>query len=366
MQAGQTTGIPGLVGELRSDPTSGDWVIIAASRNLRPRHQAKEMQPAECPLCPGNEQQTPPEVLALKNKRSTSTKASWDVRVVPNRFAAVGPEGSLERRIRAGLFRVIDSVGYHEVVIETNDHAQRSWEITIDQLALVFDAWRKRYVAITNDPRIRYFIAFKNEGRPAGGSLEHQHSQIIATAVVPARVKQRAEVAWQYYQENGRNLYHDLIEAELLSRDLIVAETKEFVAFAHFAATVPYEIWIVPRKVRPSVKVCTPAELESLAVITQNMYRALHRLTPELSFNMELHTAPVDLEKAPYLCWYLQILPTGFTVAAGFEKGTGMSINPISPEAAAVQLRDATYTEHRSPKNGNTRNGDRSDANRSV
>ena len=111
--------------QLRQDPTTKEWVIIATERLKRP-HDFKKVEPAvekpsfkeDCPFCPGNEHLTPHETLAYRSSGPADSKGWW-VRVIPNIFPALSPEGSLERKEEKGFFRMMDGVGRHEVVIES-------------------------------------------------------------------------------------------------------------------------------------------------------------------------------------------------------------------------------------------------------
>jgi UDPglucose--hexose-1-phosphate uridylyltransferase len=79
------------VSELRQDPTTLGWVLVAPERSRRPDDHASADRPRSlgadaCPLCPGHESETPPEVWRLGSK-----DGNWRVRVVPNRFPLLRP-----------------------------------------------------------------------------------------------------------------------------------------------------------------------------------------------------------------------------------------------------------------------------------
>src|SRR5438552_2347685 len=101
--------------ELRKDPVLGRWVIISTERGKKPSDFG-ETEPARtgrfCPFCPGNEDKTPPEVLAYRENGSGPNTAGWKVRVVPNKFPALQIEGSLNRR-GEGLYDKMNGIGAH-------------------------------------------------------------------------------------------------------------------------------------------------------------------------------------------------------------------------------------------------------------
>ncbi|MGD0075480.1 MAG: galactose-1-phosphate uridylyltransferase, partial [Candidatus Binataceae bacterium] len=102
--------------ELRKDPIVGRWVIISTERSKRPTDFAHGSNSgglrntAVCVLCPGNEEMTPPEVLAYRDTNLAPNRAGWHVRVVPNKFPALKIEGSMGRRGQ-GLYDMMNGVG---------------------------------------------------------------------------------------------------------------------------------------------------------------------------------------------------------------------------------------------------------------
>ena len=204
--------------QLRQDPTTKEWVIIAAERSKRPHDFIKtktliEKPPykEDCPFCPGNEHLTPHESLAYRSGGPADSKGWW-VRVIPNKFPALSPEGSWERKEEKGFFRMMDGMGIHEVVIESPIHNQLLPLMEDKQVEEVLLAYRERYLALREDPRIKLIIVFKNHGEAAGTSLDHTHSQLVGTAVVPSNIRKKLEEAARYYDDHGRCVYCDSIQ----------------------------------------------------------------------------------------------------------------------------------------------------------
>ena len=108
--------------ELRKDPITGRWVIISTERGRRPidflRDSVIINGQKNCPFCPGAEAKTPPEILVYGRNGGGANTSGWSIRVVPNRFPALGIEGELDRE-GDGLFDKMNGVGAHEVVVET-------------------------------------------------------------------------------------------------------------------------------------------------------------------------------------------------------------------------------------------------------
>src|SRR5262249_21186968 len=141
-----------------------------------------------CPFCPGNELKTPPEVLAYRSSGGPN-EPGWNVRVIPNKFPALRVEGNLERE-GEGMYDKMDGVGAHEVIIETPDHMATLATLPEKQIESVLWAFRDRTLDLKRDIRFQYILFFKNHGEPAGATLEHTHSQLIALPVVPRRVQE--------------------------------------------------------------------------------------------------------------------------------------------------------------------------------
>src|SRR5512136_2546964 len=112
--------------ELRKDPVTGRWVIISTERGKRPSDFGlQKVKPKEgfCPFCPGNEDKTPPEILAFRQEGSPRNGPGWRLRVVPNKFPALRVEGDLNRE-GVGLYDKMSGIGAHEVIIDTPRHAE--------------------------------------------------------------------------------------------------------------------------------------------------------------------------------------------------------------------------------------------------
>lgn len=330
--------------QLRQDPTTKEWVIIAAERSKRP-HELKRIEPSiekppykkDCPFCPGNEYLTPHETLAYRSSGPADSEGWW-VRVVPNKFPALSPEGSLERKEEKGFFRMMDGVGIHEVVIGSPIHNQLFPLMDDKQVEEVLLAYRERYLAIREDPRIKLIIIFKNHGQAAGTSLEHTHSQLVGTAVVPSNIRKKLEEAARYYDDHGRCVYCDSIQEELNSGKRIVMNNEKFVVLQPFASRRPFETWIIPKDHQASFGLISMDDSKTFARVLKETLLKLHSKLNDPPYNYVIHTAPIKDEWEDYYHWHLQIIPR-LTTAAGFEMGSGIFINVAFPEETAQFLR---------------------------
>ena len=219
--------------ELRKDPIVGRWVIIATDRARRPNDFIREPVVAHpgrfCPFCEGNEDKTPPEILGWRQNGQGPNQRGWSLRVVPNKFPALGIEGELARQ-GEGLFDKMNGVGAHEVIIETPDHNLTLAQLPEKRVEDVLWAYRDRMLDLKKDKRFRYVLIFKNHGEAAGSSLEHTHSQLIALPVVPIYVREEVESAKTYYNFKERCIFCDIIRQEAASGARVIEETDHFLA----------------------------------------------------------------------------------------------------------------------------------------
>jgi UDPglucose--hexose-1-phosphate uridylyltransferase len=333
--------------ELRQDATTREWVIIATERARRP-HEFSSPKPEEnaaalpeysekCPFCPGHESLTPEEVFAIR-EGGQKNGPCWQVRVVPNKFAALTPTEELARS-RQGTFRGVVGFGHHEVLIETPKHNRPMALMEVWELERIMYAFRSRYKALRADPKIQLIVIFKNHGRAAGTSIEHPHSQIVAVPIIPGGVRAKIEVAQRYYDDNGKCVYCALLDDELAAAARIVLETEDFVAFHPYASKVPFETWIMPRAHSTSFGNNHEEECFGVAPVLKKILAKIYVGLQNPDFNFILHVAPVEYEDAPYYHWHIQVLPR-LTLQAGFELGSGIFINSALPEQTAQFMRE--------------------------
>jgi UDPglucose--hexose-1-phosphate uridylyltransferase len=245
----------------------------------------------------------------------------------------------LERKEEKGFFRMMDGVGIHEVVIGSPIHNQIFPLMEDRQMEEVLLAYRERYLALREDPRIKLIIIFKNHGEAAGTSLEHTHSQLTGTSVVPSNIRKKLEEAARYYDDHGRCVYCDLIHEELRFKDRIVLDTEKFVVLHPFASRFPFETWIVPKEHQASFGLVSIEDSKRFARVLKTTLLKLHTKLNDPNYNYVIHTAPVKDELEDYYHWHLQVIPR-LTTPAGFEMGSGIYINVSFPEETAQFLRE--------------------------
>ncbi len=329
--------------ELRQNMVTKEWVVVASERAKRPEQfkSAEEKEPVpeydpKCPFCPGAEDKTPPETCRVEKD------GKWLVRSFPNKFAALVPEGETDN-VFSGVRRVMNGVGFHEVICETPLHNQHMGQLTEEHLASVISVYLKRFNDIGADPRVEQIIVFKNHGAGAGTSLVHPHSQLIALPVVPAHIRHRVEEAMRYFDDHGRCVVCEMLDMELKEETRITLETECFVSFVPYASFSPFHLWIVPKRHHARFGDLTQEEVPDLARNLKSILLKLYHGLNNPDFNLVVNSAPLD-GGTRYFHWYLSVIPR-VSKAAGFELGSGMFINTTLPEENAEYLRNVDTGE---------------------
>lgn len=328
--------------EIRHNRLTGEWVIIAPERakrggNLAPPAARPEIPEfvATCPFCPGNEGDA-----ANERYRVEGADGQWTLRSIVNKFSVLAANGEVALAgCRGGEEESVNGVGLHEVLIESPRHHLTTALFSPEHVRHILEAYIHRFRAFYADPRVRHVIVFKNHGAEAGASQQHPHSQIVGTPIVPGQILERIERARRVYAETGKCLACTLIAQEREAACRIVAENAHFVALIPYAALSPYHLWIFP-KVHAACFSELPGEtLSALAEIVHTVLRKVYGMLADPPFNLVVRSLGPLEKGAPYFHWYLSMVARVNKVA-GFELGTGMYVNPSSPEDRAQALRD--------------------------
>ena len=335
--------------EIRQDAITGRSVIIAPGRARRPGafpSGASQSSPAassadECPFCRGFEDHTPPEVLVLPK----SAGRDWKVRVVPNKYPAlavppaVSNSATTVAQIDDPLYRVAPAIGAHEVIVEDPRHITTTGDTTAENMSGVFRAYRDRFNYWKQDDRLVWPIAFKNLGEASGASLEHLHSQLMVLPIVPPDAKDKLFCSQRYFDRHHRCPFCEMLDRERAESVRTIIDDAQFTVFCPYASRVPFETWIVPRQHASHFETTNEDVLAQLGVVVLRTLRAIERLPAEPCYNLILHTAPFDIPAGEHYHWHIEVLPHQVKTA-GFERGSGMGLNPVPPEQAATILRN--------------------------
>lgn len=332
--------------ELRKDPLSQRWVIIAAERAKRLSDfdlEAVSEAPQFDPFVTGNEDKTPPEISAYRRPGTPPNTPGWRVRVMPNKFPVLGIEGSLNSR-GDGIYDKMQGIGAHEVIVDTPRSVRSISALNDESVQDMIWMYRDRLIDLRKDRRLKYGMIFKNVGAAAGATVYHSHSQLIVTPIVTQTVVQKLESCAEFFNYRGRCLVCDMVAQELEQARRIVLDSEYFVAFEPYAPRTPFETWIVPKFHESHFEDIKQPSCEDLAFVLRRTVALLEKGLGEIAYNYMVFTAPFDSGPLAHFHWHIEIIPR-MTKQAGFEWGTGFYINPVPPEDAAEFLRGLKLTE---------------------
>jgi UDPglucose--hexose-1-phosphate uridylyltransferase len=337
--------------EIRKDYLLNRWVVIATERNRRPTDLKKEKARTKtgvCPMCPGNENMTPPAILVYLRSAGGIRKAkdageqrhrNWLIRLVPNLYPAFSPpEMQPTRRKILKTNDLAIALGHHEVLVESPNHDEHPAVARTSQLTLVIDAYIDRLRELSAKPYVRYVSIFRNHGLEAGASLSHAHSQIIAAPMVPTTVHEEVRASKEFWNKNRRCAFCSISEKERNGPRLVL-ENPKFTVFTPYASVHPMEFWIVPKRHETTPLESPREERKTLAVTMKTCLGALKTLLNDPPYNYGFHLA-LNKDAREYYHWHLEVYPK-LATWAGFELSTGMYINTVTPEAAADSLKKA-------------------------
>jgi UDPglucose--hexose-1-phosphate uridylyltransferase len=335
---------------------TGSASAYVKARSPNPEHPNSDRP--NCPFCEGNERLTPPEVFAVGREPSAHPDSpGWTVRVVPNLYPAVSGAG---RR--------------HEVVVHSPRHIRKIADLSSDEVRSTARAWEARLIHASDDPAARFFQVGLNEGRAAGASLDHSHSQVLTLDFEPPLAV--AESAATKDEKNC--VLCDLVQNADNKRLVVAGLGDEALAFCPPWSETAYEILVVPLSHRQSFV----GKLDTLSWILTVSSALMKRLADTLgcedsgeeaassqgvAYNLVIHTSLIyqdgrvtpkgqtdrpdrsqqnssgrhstaGLPAASCGHWHAHVYPR-IQIPASIELGSGLFVCSVSPEDAADTLR---------------------------
>ena len=328
--------------ELRKNPFTGEWTIIAQERGRRPQPLSKRVEAtpsSACPFCPGEEHLTPPAV-ALWPPQSDGASSTWSVRVIPNLFPVLRSSASGEIKEDVTGATIWQGRGYHEVLVESPNHAFSWGKHSLDQVVLVLEVIKSRMESLGGCDGVLSIQVFKNHGAEAGASLPHPHFQLIGLPLIPPVLEQKLAIAGAFWQSHGECVYCHRARGEIQADSRVIELTEHYLVTCPVASRFPYQMQVQPR--RHSADFCrlSAEELRGLARVLASTVSRLERIMADrFAYNLILHTAPHSSADFSYFHWHWEILPRSAT-PAGLEWGSGLFVNSVPPEAACRILKE--------------------------
>ncbi len=321
--------------QLRLDPLTGRWIAVAEGRSYRPSaffpSPANEHIPSDrnCPFCPGAEDDTPPAL------ETYGPSGSWTVRVVPNLYPAFSGSEPMVTVSKGPVFTQAPASGIHEVLILSQDHKATWADLDEDQVGVIMAAMRDRMDAHLHSSVIRYSQIILNQGRAAGASLEHPHAQLLGISFVP---RELADEQAGFSRFVGGCLLCATVELEKTIGERVIVEEEEATVISPFWAQSAFEMLIIPKSHGPHLHTSSPYELKSTGIAIKKALNKLRNQVGDIAYNLVFHSSPY--RAIGNFHWHVHLFPK-LTTKAGFELGTGVSINIISPELATKVLLGA-------------------------
>ncbi|ORC16003.1 MULTISPECIES: galactose-1-phosphate uridylyltransferase [Rothia] len=316
---------------IRVDPLTGDSVTIAAHRNNR-----TFLPPAdEDPLAPSGVGSVPGEI----------PEPTYDVVVFENRFPSL--QGPLENLRDEPLFKETTPGGRCEVVSFTSDQYGSFGTLSYERARTVVEAWAHRTRELSAREGIAQVFPFENRGEEIGVTLPHPHGQIYAYPYLPPYTAQLVRRANAWATETGGDLLGDVLAAELVEGNRVIAETEHFVAYVPYAAKWPVEFMVVPRRAARDFTELTEGEKDELTALYLDLLSRLDYFfegISQLPYIAAWHQAPL-IEGENVSRMYLHVFslmrsPGKMKYLAGSESAMAAWISDTTPERIAARLRE--------------------------
>lgn len=329
--------------ELRQNPITKQWVLIAPKRSKRPedfKNLAESVNlpelDRECAFCPGNENLNP-DLCADVCRIPHNDK--WELRVIQNKFQALEKTTSYRHR---EFYTSRSGYGDHEVII-TRKHNEPLALQPLKLIDLTLQTFIDRIKVLKKDPNISYVQVFHNHGRDAGATSIHPHHQILATPLVPPHIHAEMQGCYHYWQTEKKCIYCDIVKEEIQVKDRLVFENEFFAVISAYASRNAFETWIIPKKHKARFEDLEPEEIKNLSVVLKMVLGQLYNKLGDPALNFYIHTMPTSHDKHTMneersYHWHMTIFPH-IGVWGGFEYATGIPINPMPPEVTAKFLR---------------------------
>jgi len=323
------------VPRLRQNIVSGNWVVIAPERSKRPQDfihspSPKKAKKKECPFCVG------------KNSayQFSIKEAETDhIYVIPNKYPAFVSQDEVTQK-EGEYYPSYKSLGAHEVII-LKDHNAELGNLEKSVLEEYYYVYQQRIKFYRDNPTIEYSMIIHNFGPESGASIEHPHSQLFASSVLPFLIDREIKNSRKFFEKEKRCLFCWLAEQEKNRQIRVIAENQHFIAFTFWAARFPFEIWILPKKHQPYFEDIDRSERLALAEVFQKVLGKLNKALNNPPYNYFIHSTPPRIEGVgrveEYYHWHIELTPR-VSLFGGYEIGSGVIIDVVSPEKAALFL----------------------------
>lgn len=328
--------------KIRRDYFSDKIVLFTNDKPKKIKNLKRIIKNKNCAYCPGNEHVTGPADLVLISKEGTLAKLSdeqdnfvkdWTVRVFLDKDAIVSPD---EAKIFTDYPQYSEpAIGYHYVVILSRKHTVDISEIDSEQWTNILTSVQDKSRWLYAQKHVAYVAIYMNHGIEAGSNVEHPHLQIVSLPTVPPIIEAEAKFMKKPLREKGICPMCDIIKKEESSQRAI-SKTDNFLVFAPWASTHPFEYWIFPRRHEVSFVKSTQKEIAELSETIHKSITSMIKTLGIISFNLVIHSSP-EKKTSKQIHWHIEVYPR-IAIKTGLEMSSNIYINKILPENAAKEL----------------------------
>lgn len=313
--------------ELRYNPLTKDWVMIASNRQDRP-----QMPKDWCPFCPG----------------SGKVPDAFEVYKYDNDFPALSTNPPEPDKVANDFFKVVPSYGKCEVVLYSPEHTITLPQLSVPHVRKLVDLWCERFEAISADEKIKYVFIFENRGEVVGVTMPHPHGQIYGYPFLPKKLELELTSAQQHHTEHGTCLFCDMLAQEVSFEQRIIFRNEHFTVFLPFYSEYPYGVYIQSNRHLSYITELTGDERTSLAATVRETVGMLDCLFDmPFPYMMCMHNAPVNGPDCHEdFHFHIEFFPPMRSADkqkfnASSETGAWAHCNTTAPEEKAEELRAA-------------------------
>lgn len=312
--------------ELRYNPLLKDWTMVAASRQNRP-HMPKDF----CPFCPG----------------SGKVPETYDVHLYNNDFPVLSPHPPEPDQVGGSLYKTKKAYGKCEVVLYSPGHHDTIPDLSREHMQKLMDLWTSTFQELDGDPNHGYVMIFENRGEEVGVTMPHPHGQVYAYPFIPLKVKTELEACKEYYEENKRNLFDDMVAEEKRFGERVLMESEHFIAFIPFFTDYPYGAYIVSKEPKTAMTEFTAQEKIELGDMLQELVGGMDNIYDKLfPYMMAMHQRPSNQDEnyQDFYRFHIEFYPPlrakdRLKFNSSSETGGWAAANPTKVEDNAEVLR---------------------------
>ncbi len=319
--------------ELRYNPLTKDWVMIASHRQNRP-----QMPKDWCPFCPG----------------SGKVPDSYVVHKHDNDFPALSQNPPQPDDVATELYKTREAYGKCEVILYSPDHTATLSDLSIPHIRKIVDLWTERFHDIRQDEKIKYVFIFENRGEVVGVTMPHPHGQIYGYSFIPKKLELELASCREHYDSTHHCLICDMLAEEKKADKRIIIENDDFITFLPFYCEYPYGVYIASKRHLGTLEDMSESEKDNLAAILKQTVGTLDSLFDyTFPYMMCMHQSPVNSgDTSDIFHFHIEFFPPMRSKEkqkfnASSETGAWAHCNPTAPEEKAEELR-AAYKKYMS------------------